>query len=140
MSRLRLFVDDHDRERFLWLLNDHAARIGMKVLAYCLMDTHYHLLVEGTSARLGALMQRLNGRYASRYNARHDHTGHVFAERFSVYLVRDEEHLEKTLGYIRDNPVKVGLCGRGEDWPWTWIAGVSAEPVGQTPSGSVPER
>jgi REP element-mobilizing transposase RayT len=79
MSRLRLFLDDRDRERFLWLLNDHASRVGMRVLAYCLMDTHYHLLVEGTSGQLGALMHRLNGCYANQYNARHDHTGHVSA-------------------------------------------------------------
>ncbi len=138
-SRLQLFVDDHDRERFLWLLNDNAVRFGVRVLAYCLMDTHYHLLVEGTSAALGALMRRLNGRYAGHYNARHDHRGHVFGERYAVYVVRDEQHLEATLAYIRDNPVKVGLCERSEDWPWTRIAGVG-EHRGQTPAASVPQR
>ena len=138
MSRLRLFLDDRDRERFLWLLNDHTSRVGMRVLAYCLMDTHYHLLVEGTSGQLGALMHRLNGRYANQNNARHAHTGHVFGERYSVHLVRDEAHLEKTLAYIQDNPVKAGLCARGEDWPWAWIAGV--QPLGQTPAGAIPQR
>jgi putative transposase len=93
-------------------------------------------LLEGTSDKLRALMHRLNGLHANRYNTRHEHTGHVFGERYSVYLVRDEAHPEKTLGYIRDNPVKAGLCAPGEDWPWTWIAGL--QPLGQTPAGSVP--
>jgi putative transposase len=137
MFRLRLFVDDRDRQRFIWLLSDFAAQAGIKVYAYCLMDTHYHLLVEGSSTGLSRLMHRLDSRYAQRYNARHDHTGHVFAERYSAYLIRDDAHLERAIAYIQANPVSAGLCEQVEDWPWTWID--AAKPVGQTPSGSVPE-
>jgi REP element-mobilizing transposase RayT len=130
-----LFIDDRDRERFLWLLNDYAARIDIRILAYCLMDTHYHLLLEGNSVDLGLLMQRLNGRYAQRYNARHDRYGHLFAERYSAWVIHDEAHFEQTVAYIDQNPVKTGLCRQSEDWPWTWFSG---KPLGQTHSGSVP--
>lgn len=121
MFGLALFVDDKDRERFLWLLNDLAAQTRIQVRAYCLMTTHYHLLLEGTSRDLSRLMHRLNSRYAQRYNARRDHEGHVFGERYSAYVIRDEEHLEKTIAYIQAKPVKAGLCKRIEDWTWTWI-------------------
>ena len=130
-----LFIDDVDRERFLWLLNHYAARVDIRILAYCLMDTHYHLLLEGNSVDLGLLMQRLNGRYVQRYNARHERYGHLFAERYTAYEIRDEEHFEQALTYIDENPVKAGLCRQAEDWPWSWAFG---RPLGQTPSGSVP--
>ena len=75
-----LFVDDHDRKRFLWLLNRFCSEYGIRRLAYCLMGTHYHLLLEGTSADLSRLMHQLNSRYAQRFNERHGRHGHLFGE------------------------------------------------------------
>ena len=116
-----LFADDQDRRAFLWLLGELTERFAIRCLAYCLMGTHYHLLVEGTTADLGAAMQRLNGRYARRFNERHERKGHLFAERYAARVVADERQLEETYAYIEANPAKAGLCDAGEPWPWTWI-------------------
>jgi putative transposase len=118
---LELFVDDRDRYVFLWLLGELTERFEIGCLAYCLMGTHYHLLVEGTTADLGAAMQRLNGRYARSFNERHHRSGHLFAERYSARVVVDERHLEQTYAYLEANPAKAGLCDGDEPWPWTWI-------------------
>jgi REP-associated tyrosine transposase len=118
----QLFVDDEDRRAFVWLLGEVTTRFRLRCFAYCLMATHYHLLVEGRAADLGDAMQRLNGRFARRFNERHLRRGHVFGQRYSAWVVRDEEHLDETYRYIGANPVKAGLCKAEEDWPWTWIA------------------
>jgi REP element-mobilizing transposase RayT len=115
-----LFVDDHDRKRFLWLLGGFRAEYGVRPLAYCLMESHYHLLLEGTSANLSRLMHRLNSRYAQRFNERHGRYGHLFGERYTVRVVHGEKQLADTYAYIEANPRKAGLCGWDERWPWSW--------------------
>jgi putative transposase len=120
---LELFVDDNDRYVFLWLLGELTERFAIRCLANCLMGTHYHLLLEGTTADLGAAMQRLNGRYARRFNERHLRSGHLFAERYCARVIVDDRHLEEAHEYIASNPAKAGLCEGDEPWPWTWIEG-----------------
>jgi REP element-mobilizing transposase RayT len=118
----QIFVVDLDRVDFLALLEATRLRCGWNIQAHCLMGTHYHLIVESTRAQLSAGMQRLNGVYALRFNRRHARKGHLFAERFSSYAVRDERHLEAAIDYILQNPVKAGVCTDARDWLWAAAA------------------
>jgi putative transposase len=118
---LELFADDQDRYVFLWLLGELTERFPIRCVSYCLMGTHYHLLLEAATADLGNAMQRLNGRYARYFNERHGRSGHLFAERYSARVVVDERHLEQVYAYIAANPAKAGLCDGDAPWPWTWI-------------------
>jgi len=121
-----LFVDDYDRRRFLWLLNELCRENGVRRRAYCLMGTHYHLLLEGRAADLSPLMRRLNSRYAQRFNERHNRYGHLFGERYTVRVVHDERQLVDTYAYIEANPGRAGLCRWDERWPWSWTDTPSA--------------
>jgi putative transposase len=114
---------------FLWLLGSIAARLELACHAYCLMGTHYHLLVECRREELSLAMHRLNGRYARHFNERHSRSGHVFGDRYSAYIIKDEAHLEQTCDYIAANPVKAGLCDRIEEWPWTWLGSSASRTV-----------
>jgi REP-associated tyrosine transposase len=116
-----LFVDDHDRSRFVWWVKELATTYEIRLRAYCLLSTHYHLLLEGRGTDMAALMQRLNGRYARRYNERHCRFGHLFAERYAAWVVDRDEHLASTYAYIAANPVNAGLCENASDWPWLWF-------------------
>lgn len=115
-----VFVDDPDRESFVALLYDAANRFKVRLLAWSLLGTHYHLIVEASQEQLSALMHRLNGLYAQRFNRRHARKGHLFEERFWSWVIDDEEHLSAALTYVLDNPVKAGLCVDWRDWPWSW--------------------
>src|SRR5438045_6211865 len=77
-----VFLVDLDRLDFIDLLGRATHRHGLRVIGRCLMDTHYHLVVEATTAKLSAAMQQLNSAYALRSNKRHGRQGHVFAESF----------------------------------------------------------
>ena len=118
-----LFVDDEDRRVFLWLLGEVSQRYSVRCLAFCLMGTHYHLILECRVAALSPTMRRLNGRYARRYNDRHERFGHVFSDRYSSFVIGDEEHYQEAIRYIAANPVEAKLCAEAKDWPWTWIDG-----------------
>jgi REP element-mobilizing transposase RayT len=115
-----VFRSSSDRRLFLRLLRSCETRHRWICHAFCLMTTHYHLVIETEHAALSAGMQRLNSRYAAAFNLRHGRFGHVFAERFSARAIDDEAYLHDACSYVVLNPVKAGLCDRVEDWPWSY--------------------
>jgi REP-associated tyrosine transposase len=122
VGRGALFVDESDRFDFVAQLRTTATGFLWVCHAYCLMTTHYHLLLETSQESLSRGMHRLNGLYAQGFNMRHERKGHVFEERFSAYVIVDERHLAATRRYILDNPVRAGLCEYAADWPWSGTA------------------
>jgi putative transposase len=118
-NRSPVFVDEGDHLLFLDLLGRSAARHEWLVLAYCLMTTHYHLVVQLVNDRLSAGMCLLNGDFARKANRRHRRIGHVFNERFSASPIGDESHLLEACRYVVLNPVRAGMCVRPESWRWS---------------------
>jgi putative transposase len=114
-----LFCDETDRVDFLVELTRTASALLWTCHVYCLMTTHYHLLLETSRDDLSRGMQRLNGLYAQRFNARHGRRGHVFEQRFQAYAVAGDDHFAAATKYILENPLKAGLCEAIRDWPWS---------------------
>jgi putative transposase len=104
-----IFLDDVDRRRFVVLLEQVSELWGWRVIVWCLMDTHYHLVVESEREQMSHAVHRLNGLYAQSFNRRHERRGHLFENRFSSWVVGDEEHLNATTAYVLANPVAAGL-------------------------------
>jgi REP element-mobilizing transposase RayT len=119
---LTLFSDDLDRLDFLQLLRSTVDLFDWRCHAHCLMGTHYHLVLEASREQLSQGMRRLNGDYARRSNKRHGRRGHLFEERFSSYVIRDERHLNAAVAYVLQNPVRAGLCTRPQEWQWSAAA------------------
>ena len=119
VGRAPLFVHDGDRCLFLLGLRDVVERYGWRCVAYCLMTTHYHFLVQTPEANLADGMHRLNGRYAESFNLRHARRGHAFGHRYHSQPIATDAHLVETLRYIALNPVRAGLVRRPEDWRWS---------------------
>jgi putative transposase len=116
------FRTDTDYEVFLSGLAVAHHLDGLLCHAYCLMENHYHLLVETPRANLDDAMQRLNGTYAMRFNRSHERTGHVFQGRYGAKLITDDSYALTVVRYIAANPVQAGLCALPEDWPWSSYA------------------
>jgi putative transposase len=112
------FLDDDDRRRFLALMSLAARRSAWKVHAWCLMTNHYHLLIEATTGEVSDGLRLLNGRYAQFFNERHDRRGHLWGDRFRVTRVESDDHLERALLYVVENPLRARLVSRVDDWPW----------------------
>jgi putative transposase len=110
-----LFVHDVDRLEFLSIFEAATRSAEWTCHAWCLMDTHYHLVLETSIEALSRAMHRLNTAYAQRFNRRHERRGHVFDSRYSAWVIRDEEHLRATCRYVLDNPERAGL---DTSWPW----------------------
>ncbi|MEA2490467.1 MAG: REP-associated tyrosine transposase [Acidobacteriota bacterium] len=119
---ITIFRDDSDREIFLRLLAEEIARSRWVLHDYSLMGNHYHLKVETPECTLSTGMQRLLGRYAQRFNRRHQRRGHLFEARFKNVLVEEEAYGLELSRYIALNPVRAHLVERPEDWKWSSYA------------------
>lgn len=115
----KIFRDDDDRRTFLRLLERAARGFSWRIDTFCLMSTHYHLLLATTRPELSDGFRYLNGHYARSFNDRYGRRGHVFAGRFSAWVVESQEHATAARQYILLNPVKAGLCVSPRDWRWS---------------------
>ena len=118
---IAIFMDDTDRQRFSILLPRISSAFEWRCHAYCLMTTHYHLLIESQLTDLSRGMACLNSTHARAFNNRHERFGHLFSERFTSYVIESEEHYERAIRYILENPAKAGLCPDARAWPWSGI-------------------
>jgi putative transposase len=117
-----LFVTERDGLQFLDLLERAVGRFGWLCQAYCLLSTHFHLLLETPEANLSRGMHWLNGSYAQSFNRHHERSGHLLADRFGSVAVRSDSHLLELARYIALNPVRAGVCQRAQDWNWSSYA------------------
>ena len=114
-----IFLDDEDRILFLTILGKTIRRYNWICHAYCLMDNHYHLLIETPDGNLSAGMRQLNGVYTQTFNRIHTRVGHVFQGRFKSILVEKESYLLELCRYIVLNPVRAKCCTLPEEWQWS---------------------
>jgi len=114
-----IYIDDADRESFLQLLQQITKDYNWLVHAYCLMDNHYHLLIETPDGNLSRGMRQLNGVYTQITNRYHGKVGHVFQGRYKAILVQKESYLLELARYIVLNPVRAKLVKSVQDWPWS---------------------
>jgi REP-associated tyrosine transposase len=118
-----LYRDDVDRMAFLRELVRAGVKVAWDCLAFCLMDTHYHLLLEVDDGALPRGMHSLNFRYAMQFNHRYAMRGHVMGARYDSVRIEDDEHLRNAFKYVALNPVEAGLVQAPADWPWSTYAG-----------------
>ena len=118
-ARNKIFNDNRDREIFLSILDTVVMRYSWLCHSYCLMDNHYHIMIETPDANLSMGMRQLNGIYTQKYNRRHHKTGHILEGRFKAILVQKENYLLELCRYVVLNPVRAGVVGKPEDWRWS---------------------
>jgi putative transposase len=118
-----LYRDETDRWEFLRILAHVTATKSWTCIAYCLMTSHYHLIVEVGDGILPAAMQALNHPYALNYNGRYGLRGHVQFRRYGSRRIVDDDDLLGVFAYVANNPVEAGLCRSPAEWPWSSYAG-----------------
>ena len=130
-GKQNIFLSDNDRKAFLSILEEVISDCDWTCHSYCLMDNHYHLLLETPMGRLSEGMQLLNGIFGGKFNKAHDAVGHVMQGRYTSRLVKDDNHFLILLRYMALNPVKAYLVREPSEWRWSSyraLAGLSPSP------------
>ena len=118
-ARQDIFLSDHDRNIFLKTVGLVIERYNWICHAYCLMDNHYHLLVQTPNANLSKGMRQLNGVYTQKFNFIHKRIGHIFQGRFKAFLIEKEAYLLEVARYIVLNPVRAKVVISPKEWRWS---------------------
>jgi len=118
-GRQDIYLDDADRCQFLELFGKEVEQQHWRCYGYCLMDNHYHLLVETPEGHLSDGMRRLNGTYTQAFNRRHQRVGHVLQGRYKSILVEKEAYLLELCRYLVLNPVRARLVRQAHQWAWS---------------------
>jgi REP element-mobilizing transposase RayT len=130
-GKQKIFTCGADFRYFLKLLASAVSKHSWQCHSYCLMDTHYHLVIETNEVNLAEGMQFLNGTYGGNFNRVHDKVGHVMQGRYHSPLISSDPHFLELLRYTALNPVKAHLVRLPAEWPWSSyraLAGLSPGP------------
>ena len=119
----KIFLVDEDKEYFIELLDISREIYQFTVHSFCILDNHYHLLIETTTDNLPLAVRYINSRYAEYFNTRTGRIGPLWQGRYKSWFVHDEKYFWLLLRYIEMNPVNAGLAQKAGDYPYasTWF-------------------
>ena len=106
-AQQNIFRDDKDRYLLYARLAESVGTYAVRLYLFCLMDNHFHLVLETPGANLGRFMQSVLTGYTVCYNLRHHCHGHLTQGRYGARLVAGDEYLLKLSRYVHLNPVNV---------------------------------
>jgi putative transposase len=118
-DRQKIFRSNKDRERFLGYLESASERYKAVIHTYCLMDNHYHILLQTPEGNLSQIMHHINGAYTNYFNTKRKRSGHLFQGRYKALLVAIDEYAQELSRYIHLNPVRAGMVGKPEEYNWS---------------------
>jgi putative transposase len=117
--RQRVFFSEEDRAFFLTLMGREAAKHGIAIWAFCLMENHVHLIaVPSRSDSFARGFGEAQRRYTLVINTREGWKGFLWQGRFLSYPL-DEGHQYRAIRYVERNPVRAGIVERAEDFEWS---------------------
>ena len=117
-----IFQTPELKQIYLTILQEQSKLNHIRIFAYCLMDTHFHLILENSSGRLSEFMKKVNSLYGFIYRRRLGGRGYVFHDRFKSTLVENDAYLQTAIVYVLLNPVRATArrSSSGCRWRETW--------------------
>jgi len=131
IARRTVFETRQDFREFLAGVARAARCRQIEVHAFCLMSTHFHLLVRSPSGRLSEGMRSVLNGYVRRFNHRRGRDGALFRGRFLSKLVQSLTYRHLLVRYIDSNPVSAGMTAAAENYPYgsaRWYAQTTGPP------------
>lgn len=124
--RLRIFDKPADYKAFITLLEEARQRLSMRIVGYCLMDNHWHLVLWPRKKEdLPRFMQWLSTTHVRRWREHRKNVGegHLYQGRYKSFPVQDDAHLLTLLRYVEANPLRARMVKRAEQWHWSSLGG-----------------
>ena len=115
-----IFKKDYYKEKYLKFLKEAKEEYEIKIISYCVMSNHVHLLVYTQSiSNLSMFMKKVNEDYARYYNYKESRVGPVYRDRFLSEPITSQKYLQNCIAYIHNNPVKANLVIKCEDYRYS---------------------
>lgn len=114
-----IILCDRDRSVIIGYIKEAMAKFNAKTHVYCLMQNHYHLLLETLLGNLSKILHFINTSYSVYFNKKHARTGHLFQGRYKAILIEKDTYALELSRYIHLNPVRAGIVAFPEEYPWS---------------------
>ena len=114
-----LLQTENDCAYFVSQVRKYREDSDLELFGFCLLPDHVHLLVRENSDDMGTFFRKLATSYACHYNLKRKRAGHVFQDRYRTQILDGDEAFVSALRAIHTEPVRLGLCERAEDYPWS---------------------
>ena len=116
-----IFKDDNDKEIFLELISEISEKFRIRILSYCIMDNHYHLIIQNSSGKMSDFFKQLNGQYGTIYRKKRGGRGYVFQDRYKSMIIQEDSYLLIAIAYVLKNPARAGILNDCIDYKWSSI-------------------
>lgn len=119
-GRQTIFHQDEDYKAFVNLIKEARNRYSVKILAYCLMPNHFHIVMIPVKAEeLSKCIQWLMTSHVRRHHKKYETTGHIWQGRFKSFIIQKDDHLLTVLRYVEGNPIRAALVTSAKEWLWS---------------------
>lgn len=115
----QIFFSKNLKEKYLQLIEEKSNRYKIRIFAHCIMDNHFHMVLENTSGKLSDFMKQLNSMFGAYYRTVAGGKGYVFHDRFKSTLIQDETYLLTSIIYTLLNPVRAGITKMFATYQWS---------------------
>jgi putative transposase len=117
---MTVFHKQADYLRFIEMMFQACKRLPLRVLCWCLMPNHFHLVLwPYEDGDLSRWMQWLMTCHVRRYHRHYNSSGHVWQGRFKAFPIQQDSYYLTVLQYVESNPLRASLVARAEQWEWS---------------------
>jgi putative transposase len=119
-QKQRIFQENADYEEYIGILAHYKRKFGIKLLGYCFMPNHVHLILEPKNPKeLAKFMQCVTQGYAKWFNLKYNKVGHLWQGRFKSMVIQKNDYFLDCVYYVEANPVRASLVLSPVDYPWS---------------------
>ena len=118
-ERKAIFNDEEDKAKFIRILSKTKRKTKFDLYSYCLMNNHFHLVVNEKDESISKIMKIINVSYARYFNKKYDRVGHVFQGRYRSEPIEDDNYLLAVVRYVHNNPIKAKFINNLENYKWS---------------------
>ncbi|MFH1714919.1 MAG: transposase [Elusimicrobiota bacterium] len=121
LEQKKIFANNTLKQEFYKRFSNILSKSSIQCYAWCIMDNHFHFLIQTGTTKLSHFMSRLLTGYAIYYNKKHKRRGHLFENRYKSILCEKDKYLFSLVRYIHLNPVKAKIISYEtlKDYLWT---------------------
>lgn len=117
-----IFKSKKSKEKMKDIIFNKTKELNVKIIAYCIMDNHVHLLIKIEEVNdMSKYMSRVNTSYAKYYNHIYNKVGYVFRDRYRAEGIYNINHIINCIKYIHENPVKVQIVLQAQEYEYSSI-------------------
>lgn len=118
INGLMIFEKSCFKKKFHSYIEEYSKQFHIDVYAYCIMNNHYHMVIQNSSGMMSRFMQSVNGSFGTFYRRMTNSKGYVFQGRYKSTLIENDSYLIQSIIYTLLNPLRANLVSNALDYPW----------------------